>query len=248
MLTLLISGCSYKKVVRQEEVKNKHNIIIVPFKAPPVAIMGGGLGSFILGGYVGVALVDAATKEGRTKVVDRLNEISDQWNPSVVIAQECQTLIKGSTVLQIENVTIVDSRELPGTEDLRSKEPKLFTTQTPFGLGGGWMRAGSRWVRESKSPIKYRQDYPESTADWSLEVFSTYITLAKMKKIEFNVILKLVDTSSGEKIALDGTYDTFEISLAKDISNFKTLEEEFRNASRQLCSKVLSKMGLISIH
>ncbi len=244
ILVILISGCT--KAIRLEEAKNRHNLIIVPFKASPVQIRSWGAGTVLLGGVVGAALVDGATKEGREKVVNTLNEISGQWDPSVVIAQECLSLINKYSTLQIEKVTIVDAREMPGTETMRLKEPKIFTSTSVHGLKG-WTDAGSRFIRKSKSPIQYRQDYPQSGADFALEVFSSMIHIIKMKKIQFNVILKLVDTSSSEKIALNWEYATFPISLGKDLSDFKTFEDEFRNASRELCSKTLNKIGLILV-
>ena len=247
MLVILISGC-YRKAIRQEEAKNRHTLIIVPFKAPPVAIMSWGAGTVILAGVAGAAVVDGATKEGREKTVDTLNRTSGQWEPSGVLAQECLDLIKKGTTFQIENISMVESRIMPGLESLQTKDSKVFTAESQiYGFGSPWMQAGGRMLRGSKSHIQYKQEYPQSNADWALEVFSTYIHMRKLQKIEFNVGLKLVDTSSGEKIAFKDTYDTFAISLSKDISNFKLFEDEFRSAARQICSRVLSKMGLISI-
>ena len=248
MLCVLICGCSYKKVIRQEETKIKHNIIIIPFKAPPVAILGGGWGAYIVGGVVGIAVVDAATKEGREKIVDTLNNISGQWEPSGVFAEECSDLIKKNTNLRIENISTVESRLMPGVENVQTIHSKVFTAESQiYGFGSPWMQAGGRMFRGSKSHIQYKNEYSQSSADWALEVFSTYIHMRKMKKIEFNAFLKLVETSSGKKIALDFTYDTFALSLSKDISNFKLFEDEFRSASRQICSSLLGKMGLIPV-
>jgi len=245
MLVISISGC-YRKAIRQEEVKNRHNLIIVPFKAPPVAIMSYGGGTVILFGVAGAAAVDGATKEGREKIVDILNRNSGQWEPSDVLAQECLGLIKNGTTFQIENISIVESRIMPGLESLQTKDSKVFTAESQiYGFGSPWMQAGGRMLRGSKSHIQYKEEYPQSSADWALEVFSSYIYIRKMKKIEFNVGLKLVETSSRKKISFKDTYDTFAISLSKDISNFKLFEDEFRSAARQMCSVVLSKMGLI---
>ena len=247
LLSVLILSCTPKMVIRQEEIKNKHNIMVVPFKPPPIAIIGWGAGTFLLGGAVGAALVDAATKEGREKAVDTLNKNSGQWEPTRVIAQDCLDLIKKDTPFQIENIFIVETRVMPGLENVQTKESKVFTAEsTLHAFGSPWDRAGNKMF-ENSNYLQYKKEYPESSADWALEVFSTYMGMRKMEKMEFNVFLKLVETSSGEKIALDYTFDTFTISLAKDISDFKTFEDEFRNASRELCSKLLSKMGLISV-
>jgi hypothetical protein len=121
VLGTLIFGCSPKMAIRRDNINTKHNILLVPFKAPPVAITGAGLGSFILAGYVGVALVDAATKEGREKVVDTLNENAGQWEPTRVIAEECSDLIKKDTPFQIESISIVDTREMPVSGDVRKR-------------------------------------------------------------------------------------------------------------------------------
>lgn len=244
-LCLLTIGC-YKKVIRQEEVKIKHNIIMVPFKAPPVAIIGYGAETVLLGGVVGAAMMDGATKVKREKIVDILNDIRGQWEPNIVLAEECSDLIKKNTNLQIENISIVESRLMPGVENVQTIDSKVFTAESQiYGFGSPWMQSASRMVRKSKTHIQYKLEYPQSNADWALEVFSAYIHISKMKKIEFNLYLKLVDTSSGEKVALDFAYDNFSISLGKDVSDFRLFEEEFRSAARQLCSKLLRRMGLI---
>jgi hypothetical protein len=247
VLGTLIFGCSPKMAIRQEDIKTKHNILLVPFKAPPVAITGFGAGTVILGGIVGAALVDAGTKEGREKVVDTLNKSSGQWEPIRVIAEECLDLIKKDTPFQIESISIVETRVMPGLENVQTKESKVFTAESIIHAAGSpWMRAGNKMLKNSNY-LQYRKEYPESSAGWALEVFSTNMVMWKMKKMEFNVFLKLVEISSGEKIALDYTYDTFGMSLPKDVQNFRLFEDEFRSAARQLCGRVLGKMGLIRI-
>ena len=81
-------------------------------------------------------------------------------------------------------------------------------------------------LKGSKSHIQYKKEYPQSSADWALEVFSTYIHIRNLKKISFNVFLKLVKTTSGNKVALDYSYDDFSISLEKDISNYLKMNLE----------------------
>jgi len=191
-------------------------------------------------------MMDGATKVKRGGIVDLLNEIRGQWEPNIILAEKCSDLIKKNTNLQIENVSIIESRLMPGVENVQTIDSKVFTAEPQiYGFGSPWMQSGNRMLRKSKSHIQYKQEYPQGNADWALEVFSTYIHIRKMKKIEFNVFLKLVDTSSGEKVALEFAYDNFSISLGKDVSNFKLFEEEFRSAARQLSSKLLRGMGLI---
>ena len=242
MLVILLPSC-HRKAIRQEDATNRHNLIIVPFKAPPVAIMSWGAGTFILGGAVGASMVDAATRGGRERIVDTLNSNAGPWEPSNVVAQECLDLIKNRAFSQIENISIVEAREMPGLESIHTKGSKVFTAEPQiYAFGSPWMQSGNRMLK-GKSHIQYQKEYPQSNADWALEVFSTYIHIRKLNKISFNVFLKLVDTTSGNKVALDYSYDEFSISLERDISNFKLFEDEFRSAARQLCSKVLSKMG-----
>jgi hypothetical protein len=242
-VSLLIPGCYFKSVPK-EEGRVTHNLLIVPFKAPPIHFRSWGSGTVLMGGVIGTAVVDETTKGGREKVVNMLNEAAGQWDPSVVVAQECLSLINGYSALQIEKVAIVDARDMPGTETKRLKEPRLFTS-TPVSGGGEWTMEGARFIKKSKSLIQYSQEYPQSGADLALELFPCHIHIIRMKKIELMFISKLVDTSSGKKIALSAHDDSFPISLEKDLSNFKGFEDEFRNASRELCSKTLKKMGLI---
>lgn len=242
---LLISGCYFKSVPK-EEGRATHNLLIVPFKASPIKIRDWGSGTVLVGGAIGTAIVDETTKEGREKVVNMLNEVAGQWDPSVVVAQECLNLINGYKALRIEKVTIVDAREMPGTEAMRLREPRRFTP-APVSGGGDWTMEGARFIKKSKSLIQYGQEYPQSGADLALELFPTYIHIIRMKKIQLMVIAKLVDTSSGKKIALSAHDGNFPISLDKDLSNFRRFEDEFRNASRELCRETLKKMGLILV-
>ena len=242
---LLISGCYFKSVPK-EEARVTHNLLIVPFKASPIQFRSWGSGTYLLVGLIGTTIVDETTKQGREKVVNLLNEAAGQWDPSVVVAQECLSLINGYSALRIEKVTIVDAREMPGEETMRLKEPRLFSS-TPTSGAREWLGAGARFIKKSKSLIQYSQEYPQSGADLALELFICYIDIVKMNKIELGVIAKLVDTSSGKKIALSVHDGSFPISLGKDLSNFKRFEDEFRNGSRESCRQALRKMGLILV-
>jgi hypothetical protein len=162
-----------------------------------------------------------------------------------VIAQECSDLIKNRTPFQIRNISMAEPREMPGLENKKQGGSKIFTAESQiYAFGSPWGNAGNRMMQDSNY-LQYGKEYPQSNSDWALEVFSQYIWIMKMKELSFNVILKLVETNSGKKIALDYSYDNFAIFLGKDISNFKSFEDEFRNAANILCSKTLRKMGLI---
>lgn len=250
VFTLLTSSCaSYKASIRPDELKTRHDVLIVPFKAAPITVSKSGTGTFLLFGPIGRDIVEASYKEEREKIVDKLRKIHGQWNPSIVLAKECSNLIAKSSVIQVESTTIVKMRELPGAESLRQKESNVFTTKLREGIWTNivvdWLNAGGQWFKKNSSPIQYKQDYSESNADWSLEVFSSYNQIRE-GEIRSNVILKLFNISSREKIASSVAFDSFQISPIKEISDFKIFKREYRIAANQLCGKALSEMGLIS--
>lgn len=243
ILILLIStltfGCSYTKAIRQEEAKNKHNIIIVPFKASPIKIQPDMRVAAIPGcispilAPVGPMIAYETTKEERGKIAETLNKIHGQWNPSDIIARECFNLIKGSTILKTENVILVDVREFPFAEAWRLEQPQVCTAE-----GGRvetrWWYAADSWWKKDKSTIQYKEDYPQSNADWALEVGSSHIQIVDKELLRFNVFLKLFNTRSGEKIAsIVAREDSFPISLAKSLDNFKAFEEQFSIATKK---------------
>lgn len=244
LLGVMMVSCSQKMVVPQPSIGTSHSILVIPFKAPPAAIMSGGTtAGFVLGGFAGYGLVHASTKEEREKIADTLNTQSGRWEPILVIAQECSDLIRTSTHLRVENISIAEPRPMPGL-DAQAKDAKRFTAESQvYAAGSPWSRAGNQMLGNSDY-VSYRKEYPQASADWALEVFSTYMWVTGMDKISFNVYLKVVDMSSGQKVALDYAYDEFGISLGKDISRFELFEGEFRGGARQLCAKIVSNMGL----
>ena len=118
LLSTLIFGCSYTKAIRQEEAKNKHNIIIVPFKAAPIKIHPYDIAAAIFPLF-GSTIVHEMTKGERETIADTLNKTHGQWNPSVIIARECSNLIKGSTILKTENVILGSSPNRVGRSEFK---------------------------------------------------------------------------------------------------------------------------------
>ncbi len=252
LLCTLIPGC-YLRSVPKEELRTKHNIMIVPFRAPPVAVIGHGTGAVLLGGVVGTAVMESTTKAKREQIADELNEIRGQWEANIVLAEECSDLIKKSTNLQVENIFIVESRAMPGFENEGAMGSKIFTAEPlVYGLGSPsmqlWMRSAAQMQRNSRSHIQYKQEYAQIGADWALEVFTSYIQILRMKTIKIQLYLKLVETSSGKRVAVYTAADKFPVFVGQDFLNFKLFEEEYRSAARQLCTRLLGKMGLISLH
>lgn len=248
VLSVFIFGCSSKMVIRQEEIKNKHNILVVPFKAPPINIKSWGLGTFLLFGPLGTRIAEESTGNERKNIADVLNEQLIGWNPTDIVAQECAGLIQESSLLQVQNITIADIRELPGAEKLRSKEPKVFTAKLggiATTLAGKWMNAVGQWFKKSKSTIQYKHEYPQVNADMALEAAYWYLAIEKGTKLIVQINLKLIDTFTGEKIAASASFNTIKISPVGERQDFLTFKKDFRAGINKVCSKVLEDMGII---
>ncbi len=240
---IFLFSCSYKTSIRPEELKTNHNVMVIPFKTPPVLLESCGLGTALLFGAVGVIAVNAATSDARANTAEMLDRIRGEWDPTNVTSHECLNLLKNSSVIRLENVVITEVHNLC-TEYIEKKEPKYFTEKT--GIYFDWFNCAFKWLKNDIPAIQYRIEYLEMKCDWALEVTSTSIIIRKGTTLDFSVIVKLFNTRSGEKIVIGYAHDTFDISEIKEASDFKLFEEQFRNATKQLCGKTLTEMGLIS--
>lgn len=258
-IIILFFGCQ-TVTIRHEFDNNHKDILLVPFRAPPIRVAlenTVGIAEFPLWGGFGSAVVDIATTGKRKDIADIQNERLLDWNPTDVLASECANLIKQSSSFLNNNITIANSRELPGVETLRSKEPSLFA----FEHGGfyntlyrKWQDAAIREWKKRDSTIEYKSEYSSIKADIALE--SSYLCMqyyVSGDKIEFyvRVMLKLIDINTGNKIVA-GVLDLkdfksaiFEISKI-DEQNTELFKEKFRATVRQECAKVLQNMGILS--
>ena len=236
------------------ETMNKQNILIIPFKAPPILIynrvhswrtnpMVNLLGLL----YIPIRYtVDEITQGKREKTAEMLNKTIGEWRPENVLAQECSTLI--CEYSQIKNLKIANTREMPGTEAIREEEPKVFSAKSGFGttLQQKWGNALNSWLKKN-STIKYRQDYPQFDDDWVLEAGFSGITIVKSKNVELGIVVRLVDISSNKKVEVGFAGEIFIIKPINDISSFELFKEDFRKSTKKLCHKILSDMELISV-
>ena len=248
----LMSGCAmvrFPAKLSPGEASKDHEVLIVPMKAPPILIQAWGPGTVLLFGPLGAMAADEASKEDRSKIAEELNKTIGDWKPEHILANECLSLIKQSSLIPIKNVTIANTRELPGAKSLREEEPAVFTAKRGgFGttLQGKWMDAAAKWQR-TKSNIPYKQDYPKNKSDWALEAGFVYISLEKAEKIELGIMLRFVYTNSREKVAAGAAWDRFKITPIKEISKIEDFQEDFHASVKKLCIKTLIDMGLISM-
>jgi hypothetical protein len=134
---------------------------------------------------------------------------------------------------------------------LRALEPRVFTARDE-GKGpwktfyGDWQDVGQAWINEENTTNQYKQEYPQSKADLSLEIYNSYVVL-KEDKLYLKVMVKLFNTTTRHKIALGYSDDSFQMSAIKDKNDFTIFENEFRHAINQSCDKVLGEIGLINI-
>jgi len=193
--------------------------------------------------------VDGASQESRDKIAEMLNKAVGEWKPEDVIANECLTLIRQNSLIPVNDVSISGTHELPEAEDLRVEEPNIFTAKIG-GVGttlqGKWMNAAFRWQKENGT-IQYKKDYPNNNADWALETNFSYIRIEKGNKLEFGIVIKLVETSSGKTIATDASWVKIQITPINEVLKIKVFKEEFNESVNKLCSKILGDMGLISL-
>ena len=97
--------------------------------------------------------------------------------------------------MKIQNLKVVNTREIPGTEVLRKEKPMVFTAKSGFGttLQQKWNNSISSWLKKN-SAIKYRKDYPQIDYDWALEEVFNGIRIVKGNKVELSIIVRLIDT------------------------------------------------------
>ena len=265
---LLISGCyvggfylpNVKEFtnVKQEVTSVKHDVLLVPFKAPPIDITIMSVGSAVVGflwGSVGDSVFESATADKREKIANTMNELLKDWCPTDVLAKECVNLIQQSSHFKVQNITIANFRELPGVEALRLKEPRLFTSKRGgvyTTLSFEWIKAATREWRAKNSTIQYKNEYPQVYADMALEASYMYIGYSvEEEKIELWILimLKLIDINSGKTIATgtsDNSQDPFEILQVDKIQNSEIFKEKFSARVKQECSKILGGMGILS--
>ena len=264
---LLISGCyvggfyppNVKEFtnVKQEVTSVKHDVLLVPFKAPPIDITIMSFGRDVVGffwGCVGDSVFDSATVDKREKIANTMNELLKDWCPTDILAKECVNLIQQSSHFKVRNITIANFRELPGVEALRLKEPRLFNSKRGgvyTSLSFEWMKAAIREWRNGNSTIQYKNEYSQVNADMALEASYEGIgyTIEEDKiKLRTFIMLKLIDINSGNTIAAgtsDWSLDSFEILQVDKIQNSQIFKEKFSARVKQECSKILGGMGIL---
>jgi hypothetical protein len=251
LCSILLISCTSSKYISNEELKIPHDLLIIPYKAGPMVIRamttGGATASGLL--FIGLPTVmEHSAKGDKEKYVELLEKMRRDWNPSAAMAKECSSLIKNNQKAQITNIAVANVRELPGMEEFRLEEPKVFSSS--MSEFSSWSRFAIRtWLPSDLPTIKYKREYHQSKADWALEVFLTPSRLDS-ENVGFRLLMKIFDINTGEKIAaiLDGGEFNVssEILPIKDELDFKKFEEEFGIAARQVCGKALIKIGLIN--
>jgi hypothetical protein len=247
----IVASCSsYKSSIKPEDIQGKHDIIIIPYKAAPITVAEKP-GVAMLFGLIGGAIQGLGGNSDREKFVDYMEKIRGTWEPSMIIAEECAKAIKSKSGRAFE-INLVDNvREIPGAEKLRILEQRVFTARdkgTGFSRSyiGNWMDVGSDWLKKDSSNIVYKQEYPQNKADISLEAFASCFIM-KEDELLAGVMLKLINTNTGQKIAAVTSYDSFKITPIKEQSDFDKFKSEFQYSMGQLCSKALGEMGLINL-
>lgn len=239
-----IFGCTMRRISEQE-LNKTHNLIIVPFRGTPAMIVANTsiLSMIAPVIYIGV---EKATRGSRQQVVSTLNDNFGKWEPSVVIAQECSSLIKQFQATKIRNITILKEMESHQSEELRKNDPGRFSAKERS--IHKWISAGSKWIKSDNNSF-YKQISESSNADWALEIFISTLSIFG-DKTTISTPMKLTNIKSGEVITSIGSLGSefnFNSSLKLEkISDFNLYINDFRNGAKETCSKILSKAGLIN--
>lgn len=251
LCSVFLISCTTKNI-RQEELIKPHDLLVIPYKAAPINIRTMHFGRVLalaltIQPHLAYDIEKVTTKTDVEKIAEILEKMRGEWNPSTALANECSGVIKNNRKVQINTITITNPRELPGAEDLRLADPNVFSkTYKKDDENIHWARlSGSKWLPNDSPTIPYKQEYPQNTADWALEIFIPIIGF-RNESLAILLAIKMFNINTGEKIATAEALGTFDITPIKDESGFKQFEKEFGVAAKQLCGSALNKIGLIS--
>lgn len=237
---IFLISCSDRQYIRSEELKKSHDILIIPYKSAPVRILSG---SYLVS-PLATALLSVSMRGSNEEYKGIMEKMRGDWNPSIVMVKACEDLIKSDGKVQISKMEIANIRELPGLEDLRSSDPNIFSTSMN---NIPWMQFVRKWAANDSPSIQYKQEYPQNKSDWVMETYMQNITINPLREsMQLMVVIKIFNINTGEKIALDYDWDSFDMTIIKDESGFKKFEEEFGVAAKKLCGRTLGKTGLIN--
>jgi hypothetical protein len=230
--------------ISQNELKSPHKITIIPYKASPILIKLTRLEHEASGvfGFIGRLAYIASTEAARGKIAEHFNNSAASWNPSLALAEECLAILQNKSKTSTINVSIGNLGTLPGSEALHKQEPRIFTEIYDADWSIDWRKVWYEFRDTNNSLIKYKKENPIIQSDWSLEVFSYGIGLNK-NEIAFSLYMKLMNTSTNEKIAAQWAGENYSIPAMPD--SFDQFNQTWRAFSQKECTKALSDMGLI---
>jgi hypothetical protein len=247
----MVTACSTGKLsILPENIKGSNSILVIPYKASPVRIdvynprFGG------IAGLVQSSIHRRATNTDRDKMADYLNEIRGDWDPTLATAEECLTMLRGETGIDIINSSMDNTHEIPGAELLRNKSSRLFTANENY-WNSGWDKVLDDFKNSTNSFQIYKKEHPSIKEDWILEVVNFNSTMTN-EHIEFMLYMKLTNSSSGKILASGNCWNSslipsekgYDYDIWKKGFDFIIWEKGFREVSKDACAYTLNKMGL----
>ena len=245
IVCFMTAACSYGRVtIEPENLRGKHNILVIPYKAPPVKVEANHtLAVALLTGIGGALIHQYATADSRSIIADNLTKVAGIWNPSIAASEECLDVLKKQSKIQISNTTIGIVSELPKADKFRLNEPRTFT-ETEAWHSTEWNIALMDFRDQNLSLVYYNKAHPDYKNDLTLEVFSHNMQFTD-NDFRLGITLKLSSTNTATKLALGNSFQLHDIPTLPEGYDFKAFETVFRTTSKEACKIALRDMGLI---
>jgi hypothetical protein len=245
LIVFLVSACSLGRLaVPKDELNKPHNVLVIPYKANPIKVnVETPLLAIIAFGGLGIAIHQAVTSDERGKVAEYLNKSGGDWNPSMATAEECLKILNKDAKGYIASTTIGKITELPGVENLRKEEPRTFTEGKNWSYD--WEKIWNDYRNTNTSLIKYKNENPKISPDWSLEMFNFLVSFTD-EHMWYCLYVKLMNSITNEKIAAGMAKNEYPIPTLQEGFDFNAFDQIFRGVAQKACTSAMVEMGLIA--
>jgi len=238
--TFFITGCSHS--ISKDELKNKHNLIVIPYKGIPIKVEAKFAGTANAVDVIAGVILQAATSDARLADANYLNSISGSWYPSVATAEECLKTLQKMSNIQITSSSISDISVLPGYDERNPEWQKTFSHKDESG-DWSWNSIFRNFRSSNDSLIKYKTAHTAVDADWALELYN-FSNGFKNDEIYIGLVVKLSNVETNEILATNWMFAKwYDIPELNDKIDFKVFDKDFRDVAQKACSKMLSGMG-----
>jgi hypothetical protein len=251
-LTLLVfigAGCMGNKAARISKAMEKQ-IVVMPARSQPVAIVSHHPSSFIFGGMTGVWIEQASTSDRRKSLEERLNADAKTFTPEVLLAQECVKLLETSPRVRFKALVLrPDPVDVPGRSELIQDDPNAFKTSEKNIFSD--IRTRYRWLRLYEVWVKTPPDlssidlseHPES--DLALQVTFAQLLLNHGNRMQADVAMRLLDRRTGRIIGKQYMTEFYKLAPVTTTSDLAAFQADFHKCVSDIAQKSLKKLKLL---